>query len=76
MISVILQYEVSGVLLGAALLLLIIVLILFRASLKIVKEKEVMIIERSGDFHTVLTAGIHFIIPFFDTPKVNHKLQL
>jgi hypothetical protein len=28
-----------------------------------------MIIERLGNFHSVLAAGVHFIFPFIDRPK-------
>jgi regulator of protease activity HflC (stomatin/prohibitin superfamily) len=46
------------------------IIVVVRASLKIVKEKEVMVVERFGRFNCVLTAGIHFIVPFIDAPKV------
>ena len=42
----------------------------FTLSLKIVKEREVIIMERFGKFHSVLTAGVHFVVPFMDSPKV------
>jgi len=38
-------------------------------AFKIVREREVMVIERFGKFHSVLTAGVHFILPFVDRPK-------
>ncbi len=38
-------------------------------SVVVVKEREVMIIERLGNFHSVLAAGVHFIFPFIDRPK-------
>ena len=38
-------------------------------SIKIVKQGEAMIIETFGKFKAVLTAGVHFITPFIDTPK-------
>ncbi len=62
----------------AALLVLLVlpgllVLFLIVAAIKafqVVKEKEVMVIERLGEFHCVLTAGVHYIVPFIDRPKV------
>ncbi|EGC39349.1 hypothetical protein DICPUDRAFT_147869 [Dictyostelium purpureum] len=47
----------------------IFIIILFKKSLKIIKEREVMIIERFGSFHTILHAGVHWILPFIDRPK-------
>jgi regulator of protease activity HflC (stomatin/prohibitin superfamily) len=38
-------------------------------SVYVVKQKEVVIIERLGKFHTSLHAGVHFVIPFIDRPK-------
>ena len=38
-------------------------------SVVVVKEREVMIIERLGNFHSVLAAGVHFILPLIDRPK-------
>jgi regulator of protease activity HflC (stomatin/prohibitin superfamily) len=38
-------------------------------SVVVVKEREVMIIERLGNFHSVLAAGVHFILPVIDRPK-------
>eukprot|EP00004_Rigifila_ramosa_P004057 TRINITY_DN1447_c0_g1_i2.p1 TRINITY_DN1447_c0_g1~~TRINITY_DN1447_c0_g1_i2.p1 ORF type:complete len:163 (+),score=43.78 TRINITY_DN1447_c0_g1_i2:44-490(+) len=38
-------------------------------SVRLVKEKEVMVVERLGKFHSILNAGVHFLIPFVDRPK-------
>lgn len=61
----------------AGALLLIIVLV---KATYIVRQSEMLIIERLGKFHTVLDSGIHFIVPFFDYPRssvwtfiINHK---
>lgn len=35
----------------------------------LVRQAEVIIIERLGSFHQVLSSGIHFIIPFIDQPR-------
>lgn len=34
-----------------------------------VREREVIVIQRCGKKHRVLTAGIHCVIPFVDSPK-------
>lgn len=38
-------------------------------SVKVVAQREVMIIERFGKFSTVLQPGLNFIIPWIDRPK-------
>lgn len=55
---------VVGAVLGAAFIICVL------KSCFVVKEKEVVVIERLGTPHNVLTAGIHFIVPFLDEPKV------
>src|SRR3989304_5513987 len=35
----------------------------------LVRQAEVIIIERLGNFHTILQPGIHFVIPFVDQPR-------
>ncbi|MDQ5890529.1 MAG: hypothetical protein QG604_403 [Candidatus Dependentiae bacterium] len=35
----------------------------------IVSQAEVVLIERFGKFHQLLTSGIHFIVPFIDRPR-------
>ena len=47
-------------------ILLVIILIIAFASIKIVRQSEVYIIERLGKFHKVADAGLTIIIPFFD----------
>lgn len=35
----------------------------------LVRQAEVIIIERFGKYHTTMGAGLHFIIPFIDRPR-------
>lgn len=51
----------------AVLLGLAVVLIYF--SIIVVKEKEVVVLQRCGRFHRVLDPNIHLTIPFFDRPR-------
>lgn len=37
-----------------------------------VRQSEVIILERLGKFHKVLHPGIHFVVPFIDTPHSFH----
>ncbi len=39
----------------------------------IVEQQEVVIIQRLGRYKETLTAGLNFIIPFFDSPKAIYK---
>ncbi len=53
----------------------ILILFLFMALAKatyIVNQAEVVLIERFGKFHQLLTSGIHFIVPFMDQPRKTH----
>ena len=50
---------------AAALLVIIMVV----RGLRIVQQAEVVIIERLGKYHTVLTSGVNIIWPFLDKPR-------
>lgn len=50
------------------LLVLFLISALFRATY-LVKQAEVIIVERFGKVHSILCAGLHFIIPFIDVPR-------
>ena len=47
-------------------ILLIIIVIIALASIKVVRQSEVYIIERLGRFHKVADAGLTIIVPFVD----------
>lgn len=49
--------------------LVLFVLILIAKGIVIIKQSEVMIIERLGRFHRVLNSGIHIIWPVIDRPR-------
>lgn len=50
------------------LLLLVASITLFQ-SMFLVKQAEAILIERLGQFHKILTPGLHVIIPFVDKPR-------
>ncbi|RIV16165.1 SPFH domain-containing protein [Mycoplasmopsis gallopavonis] len=58
----------AGQIIGLVVLAIIILLILFILipCIKIVSEKDFIIIQRFGKYHATLTKGIHFIVPFID----------
>lgn len=45
------------------------VLVVVLKGIKIIRQAEVMIIERFGKFHRILDSGLHFIVPFIDQPR-------
>lgn len=61
--------SIAGIVIGSVAALILFIVFL-RSSIKVVQEKEVMIIERFGTFHRQLTAGINFLVPFIDRPRV------
>lgn len=50
-------------------LLTILAIVFLIKGIVIVKQAEVIIIERLGKFHKVLESGFNFIIPFLDNPR-------
>lgn len=57
--------------------LIVIVLVLFvaLASIKVVRQSEVRIIERFGRYHTTAEAGLNFILPFVDKVRAVVSLK-
>jgi len=49
--------------------LVILAVIFFIAGLKIVKQAEVVVVERLGRYNKTLTSGPNFIIPWLDKPR-------
>ncbi|MFH1461891.1 MAG: SPFH domain-containing protein [bacterium] len=49
--------------------LVLFLLIVISKSTYIIRQAEVIIIERLGKFHIMLPSGIHFVIPFLDRPR-------
>jgi regulator of protease activity HflC (stomatin/prohibitin superfamily) len=56
-----------------ALALLIIVMI--RGSVKIVPQSENWLVERLGKYHRKMEAGLHLLIPFFETVRYKVPIQ-
>ena len=49
--------------------LLAFVVAYFVSAFKIIRQAEVMVIERLGKFHCTLRAGAHLIVPIIDVPR-------
>ncbi len=56
-------------------LLLVAAIVMAYLSFKIVPQQEAIVVERLGRFHTVLTPGLNFLIPFVDRVAYRHTLK-
>jgi len=61
----------SVILLG----IIILALIIFFRTIRIVPQKVAFIIERLGKYHSTLEAGFHVLIPFLDKVAYKHTLK-
>lgn len=59
--------DIEGVYIGLALFALVIIFI--SQGMVVVKQAEVIIIERLGRYHATLESGLNFIIPIIDSKK-------
>ena len=62
------DFIISGFLIFFVALVLFMMVVLSRATY-IIRQAEVVIIERLGRYHKTLQAGLHFIVPFVDNPR-------
>ncbi len=54
--------------------IVIVILIIFAKTIKIVPQKSAFIVERLGKYRDTLQAGLHVLLPFID--KISYKLSL
>jgi regulator of protease activity HflC (stomatin/prohibitin superfamily) len=64
-------FEVSTLVL---VVLAVLVVVIIRAAVKIVPQSENWLVERLGRYHRKMEAGLHLLIPFFET--VRHKVLI
>ena len=50
--------------------LLALAIVFIGLSVKIIQQGKTMIVERLGKFHVQLGAGLNFIVPFLDAPRI------
>jgi len=55
--------------------LIIVLLIIFAKTIKIVPQKTAFIIERLGKYRDTLLAGLHILVPFIDKVAYKHTLK-
>ena len=59
----------------ATLAFVVLVLVAIKLAIKIVPQSENWLVERLGKFHRKLEAGLHLIIPFFETVRYKVPIQ-
>ncbi len=52
-----------------ATIVVVLAIVIISAGVKVVPQSETRVVERLGRFHSVLSPGLNFIIPFIDRPK-------
>lgn len=63
------MYMFANAFLVVLVLFVFFVLTVIGKSAFLVRQAEVVMIERFGKFHLILKAGLHFIVPFVDRPR-------
>ena len=58
-----------------ALILLIIAVIFITRSVKVVPQQNAWVVERLGKYHTTLSPGLNFLVPFIDRVAYRHSLK-
>ena len=58
-----------------ALILLVIAVIFITRSVKVVPQQNAWVVERLGKYHTTLSPGLNFLVPFFDRVAYRHSLK-
>ena len=59
---------INGFLIIFPLIIMFLIIVLSKATY-LVKQAEIVLIERFGGYHQTLKSGLHFIIPFVDQPR-------
>jgi regulator of protease activity HflC (stomatin/prohibitin superfamily) len=58
-----------------ALVIFVIAVIFIARSIKIVPQQNAWVVERLGKYHSALTPGLNFLIPFVDRVAYKHSLK-
>ena len=58
-----------------ALVLLVVAVIFIVRSLKVVPQQNAWVVERLGKYHSTLTPGLNFLVPFVDSVAYKHSLK-
>ena len=58
-----------------ALVLLVIAALFVVRTIKVVPQQNAWVVERLGKYHSTLTPGLNFLIPFVDRLAYRHSLK-
>ena len=58
-----------------AIILLVIAVIFITRAVKVVPQQNAWVVERLGKYHTTLTPGLSFLVPFIDRVAYKHSLK-
>jgi regulator of protease activity HflC (stomatin/prohibitin superfamily) len=56
--------------------LFVLAIIFVILTVRIVPQQEVIVVERLGRFHKLMTAGVNVLIPFIDRVRARHDLRI
>ncbi|MFA5074644.1 MAG: SPFH domain-containing protein [Candidatus Babeliales bacterium] len=62
------MFILTGFYIFFAILFFFLIIVLIRSTY-IIKQSEVIMVERLGKFHQILKSGIHFVVPFIDQTR-------
>src|SRR6185437_4571430 len=60
---------------GLIIILIMLIVVFVKASVKIIPQQRIGIVERLGKFYATLNPGLHILIPFFDRLVVVHDMR-
>ena len=52
-----------------SIIIIVLAFVLFIKGLKVVKQAEVILVERLGQYNRTLESGLHFILPGIENPR-------
>ena len=58
-----------------ALVIFVIAVIFITRSIKVVPQQNSWVVERLGKYHSSLTPGLNFLVPFIDRVAYKHSLK-
>ena len=70
--------KINSAVIVIGIVLIVILLLMFISSVRVVKQTDKYVIQRLGGYHSTWGVGIHFLLPFFDKVAqiVNLKEQV
>ncbi|MEC5217342.1 regulator of protease activity HflC (stomatin/prohibitin superfamily) [Actimicrobium sp. GrIS 1.19] len=60
---------------GVSLIIFILAVVFVMKTINVVPQQHALVVERLGKFHTILTPGLHIVIPFIDRIAYKHILK-